>query len=39
MGNYDEAKAVIDQFRIDGRLEKIKVNTQGHINSHSTTTA
>ncbi len=33
MGNYDEAKAVIDQFRIDGRLEKIKVNTQGHINS------
>lgn len=31
--NYDEARAVIEHFRIDGILESIKVNTQGHINS------
>lgn len=33
MDNYEAAKSVIDHFKIDGRLEAIKVNTQGHINS------
>lgn len=33
MSNYDEARSVIEHFKIDGKLEEIKVNTQGHINS------
>ncbi len=33
MSNYDDARNVIEHFKIDGRLEDIKVNTQGHINS------
>ena len=33
MDNYKAAEKVIGNFLIDGELEKIKVNTQGHINS------
>ena len=33
MDNYTAAEKVIGNFLIDGELEKIKVNTQGHINS------
>lgn len=33
MDNYEAAASVIGHFRIDGRLDSIKVNTQGHINS------
>lgn len=33
MDNYKVAEKVIGNFLIDGELEKIKVNTQGHINS------
>lgn len=33
MDNYKAAEKVIGDFLIDGELEKIKVNTQGHINS------
>ncbi len=34
MNNIQEtAKKVVSEFQIEGKLEKIKVNTQGHINS------
>ena len=33
MDNLEKAKSIIGNFRIDGELEKIKINTQGHINS------